>query len=461
MKGTVRKIPAILMILFIVTQSFFYSYSLAVTPWNGNTWSGNTWSGNTWSGQTWEGSTWEGHKWKGSSFEETSWTSESWEFYFDLEGGYTSEPLQIDRDAWQGPPWKIPAWAISPAGSGDLISGTPGMPPAGSSTNPYIGGTMNGPVISQNPLLNPAPSAGGDPLFSNQGPYLQDSLFPYLPVNPGTITSATADSQGVDENDPPTLGYEANKYIFNGIIKGNVDLVSSVYLKGDNFRFSDTMNLRKAAVMGGLKLGFKDNGLVNFTDDALAVKGAIDQGKLAMKAYRSGDTLTEAAASLARTGQVFEQGSNVLQSATNLGAVTKLNAVSGGIGVVYGVADTVQKWQAYGDLSSTATSSDKIAAGAEVGSAVGETLMNAGFVAAAIPGGQTAAPILLGIGAGVFIASKTTKYIASNWKSITKTVGDLWDNPGKTSKELLSKAGSGIQNTFDSGVKTVAGWFGK
>ncbi|WP_277674152.1 hypothetical protein [Piscibacillus halophilus] len=114
------------------------------------------------------------------------------------------------------------------------------------------------------------------------------------------------------------------------------------------------------------------------------------------------------------------------------------------MGTVLSGIDTYNKIDTFTDvLGSNASTPDKVAAGADIGAGVGNMMMNASIAVAAVN------PVVgLGVGAagaGVWLASRATKFVSKNWKGFN----------GDTLKSMKN-------SLVDSGKKTInkiKGWF--
>jgi len=129
-----------------------------------------------------------------------------------------------------------------------------------------------------------------------------------------------------------------------------------------------------------------------------------------------------------------------------MGALGKLNVVGAGLATAYGVYDTFNKASdAIGNWGdSSIKTSTKVAETSEATASLGTTLMSAGVVAAAIPGGQAAATVMIVGGAALWGASKLTGAIANNWDGIKKGVSDF----GNGVKDIASKGWNSVKSIF-------------
>ncbi len=129
---------------------------------------------------------------------------------------------------------------------------------------------------------------------------------------------------------------------------------------------------------------------------------------------------------------------------TAVGALSKFNIAASAVGTVLSGIDTYNKIDTFTDvLGSNASTPDKVAAGADIGAGVGNMMMNASIAVAAVN------PVVgLGVGAagaGVWLASRATKFVSKNWKGFN----------GDTLKSMKN-------SLVDSGKKTInkiKGWF--
>ncbi|AJD89502.1 hypothetical protein JMA_01850 [Jeotgalibacillus malaysiensis] len=488
MKSIMKKLPPIIIILFLVAQSFLFSYTYAVTPWSGNTWEGNTWQGNTWDGHTWEGSIFEGGTFQGNSFS---------------GNGIQGNPGTIEGVQWQGPPWSIQPWAgviltPPPSFNGNPIL-VPGMTPdgpidgtAGSMPGPINGapGTAPGGPMNGAPSINPGDQVAGGPGQSPAYPFNPNTgqSGPLAPGAPnGSVAGGNGQASGVpyinqnsygagyqgpllekmglagypittnEESGYNFNGYDVTKFLVHDMGRAHLDLIDDSIRLGDDFGYGNTFDLRKAALLGGLKVGFKDNSLVDFVDTVDTGASMYTNGKMGYDALRSGGTLvdlgrggTSAALTAGSTGSALGGASN---AASSIGAVSRLGAVSAGIGVGFGIYETATKGIDFINMDSSTPTNERVAQGADTMASLGETLVNGGLLASAFPGTQAAAPFLLVGGAAIWGVAKGTKLIAENWDSIKKF--------GKSVGDGAKKAYNSVKDAVGGGLDTVAGWFGK
>ncbi|WP_279401390.1 hypothetical protein [Piscibacillus salipiscarius] len=116
------------------------------------------------------------------------------------------------------------------------------------------------------------------------------------------------------------------------------------------------------------------------------------------------------------------------------------------MGTGFSILDTAGSIANFNDLSgSGATGSELTAAGAKVGEGVGSTLMNAGVIASAVPGGQLVGAGMVATGAVVWLGSKATGAIARRWKgSVKETAKSMWN---------------GAKDKASNAISKVKGWF--
>ncbi|MFB1083291.1 hypothetical protein [Jeotgalibacillus sp. JSM ZJ347] len=484
MKSMMKKLPPVIIILFLIAQSFLFSYTYAVTPWSGNTWEGNTWQGNTWDGHTWDGHTWDGHTWEGNTFEGETFQGDAFS-----GNGTQGTPNSIEGIQFQGAPWSIQPWVgiiLAPPGSfngnpvivpgmtpGGPMDGIAGISPGGPINGapsitpgaPIEGGPGQSPIGPFNPNtgqygpLNPL--APGVPNGSMAGGYGQSPGAPYINQNgygagyqgpileemglAGYPITSTADSEE-SSFDP----YAGIKFAVHDMGRAQINLIDNANKLGDSFTFSDTLDLRKTALVGGLKLGIQNKQVTDLIDTADTGYSMYTDGKKAYNAISAGRT---AAGTIQGGTQTILQGAGAASSTTL--SVSRLGGVAAGVGVVFGTYETVTKSIDFFKMDSSTPTNERVAQGADAVASLGETLLNGGMVAAAlpIPGAQAAAPFLVLGGAAIWGVAKTTKLVAENWDSIKKF--------GKSVGDGVKKAYSSVKDSVGDGLSTVAGWFGK
>ncbi len=123
-----------------------------------------------------------------------------------------------------------------------------------------------------------------------------------------------------------------------------------------------------------------------------------------------------------------------------------MNIAGAAVGTGFSILDTAGSIANFNDLSgSGATGSELTAAGAKVGEGVGSTLMNAGVIASAVPGGQLVGAGMVATGAVVWLGSKATGAIARRWKgSVKETAKSMWN---------------GAKDKASNAISKVKGWF--
>lgn len=421
--------------IFLIFQPIFLPTVYAVGAWSGNSWTGNPWTGESWDGNElqWEGNSWQGNTWTGDSWQGNSWTGESWQG----EAGTNGE-------SWNGNAWNNSGY------SGGPYQGTPWLTP-GFQGNGYQGGPWANPGFTGegyqgNPFLTPGFQQNG----YQQGPFLAQpgTGFPGVMGYPWAqqgFNNYASISNSSDSYQPiPDLpkGYDIAKYITQDVILGQVDFVGDAltYQNMTNLGYDANMNyggsLYKGILLNGIKLSINDQTLFDIYDTGTHVAdgyGAVQDFRNLKNTY----DVTSAGTDLANAAQT---AANVAPSAGAVGAVSKLNIGVAAIGTGIAAFETGYKaGQAYDVLTSDASGAEKTSAVADATGSLGDTLMNAGVVASAIPGGQAVGAGMVAVGAGIWVVSKGVKLFADNWK------GDL----GSTTKSIANKAGNKIKDGWN------------
>ncbi|MGP4071120.1 hypothetical protein ACTWQB_01035 [Piscibacillus sp. B03] len=451
-----------LIVAIIAFYPLFTPVAFAVDSWSGNPWTGDTWEGDPWEGKPWDGShlQWEGNPWEGNGTEGDPWTGEG------TQGeGWTGDPMQgINPDtSWKTLPWHLQGWTangyVGNPWSQDGFSGS------ATTGNPWLQNGFNGSVTTGNPWLqNGFNGTGtqGNPwvlgAFNGNGtiglPFTQVG-FAYDPdaINGGINVLKSWNDQFI--NTINSDGYKTMDYLAKGVIQGQANLIgnflTSENMKGmgfdSKFGYSSVGEFRRNILMNGLKLGLGDNILFDTYDTASnskkLVKGTVDTIKTkqyldAAKSAKDLSSSVDNAQDLANAAKVVNSGVSPPHPAA-VGALSKFNIAGSAVGTVLSGIDTYNKIDTFTDvLGSNASTPDKFAAGADVGTGVGNTMMNASVAIAAVN------PVLgLGVGAagaGLWLASRGTKFVSKNWKGFNKkTVKSMTDSLVDSGKKTFDK----------------------
>ncbi|WP_174614156.1 hypothetical protein [Virgibacillus ihumii] len=415
MSGLIKKVLVSLAIIFVIFQPVLTPLSYAVGPWEGNTWEGNPWEGNSWDGNNlkWSGNTWSGDSWEGNSWDG-------------------------DSLLWSGNPWEGKSWE----GNGTNGNGTNGNGTAGNGTN---GDGTNGNGTEGNGTSGNGTNGNGTEGNGTNGS--------------GTNGNGTNNDIGLEEYPKLPQEYNVGKYILNDVVMGQAKLIGDFQtyqnLKdlGYNPKFNYGGRFYSNLLMNGVKLGVGNNAINSmydtYTHVADGVKGVQD-----FRTARKFATMADNAQDVANTADSLRDAANVADNftppAAPVGALSKLNVAAAVVGTGVSAFETGYKGaKAYDVLTSDASGAEKTSAVADATASLGNTLMNAGVVTSAIPGGQAIGAGMVAVGAGIWVVSKGVKLFADNWK------GNLWD----TGKHLAKKAGNAIKNVASSAWDTVTGWF--
>lgn len=405
MSGLIKKILVSLAIIFVIFQPVLTPISYAVGPWEGNTWEGNPWEGDSWDGNDvkWSGDTWQGDSWEGNA-----WDSES--------------------ALWSGNPWEGNSWdGTETNGSGTNGNGTNGNGTDGSGTN---GNGTNGNGTNGSDTNGNGTNGNGT-------------------NGSGTVSNGTNGEGSAEEYPKLPNEYNVGKYIVNDVIMGQAKLIGDFQTYqnmkdlGHNTKFNYGGRFYSNILMNGVKLGVGNNAINSmydtYTHVADGVKGVQD-----FRNARQFASMADSAQDLAN------MGNNFTPPPASVGALSKLNVAAAVVGTGVSAFETGYKGaKAYDVVTSDASGAEKTSAVADATASLGNTLMNAGVVTSAIPGGQAIGAGMVAVGAGVWVVSKGVKLFADNWK------GNLWD----TGKHLAKKAGNAIKDVASSAWDTVTGWF--
>ncbi len=480
-----NKVFVILSLFFIFFQTFSIPILAAVKPWTGNPWTGNPWQGEPidHSDMNWEGDPWQGTPWEGGKF-----TGKEW------DGNTTDDGSGWDGVNWDHTPWYLDPWIMngwSPNGftgygttgipfSGDSFTGTGTNGEAfsgnafngnGTIGNPFAGQSFNGSGTSGSPFAgnnfngsgtNGTPFNGlgtsGNPFAGNSmtgDPFLGslfngDSTQLYPPYSPLALAYSSGwEGSGTEQPGDVKLpkGYEIAKYITNDLIGGQVSMVGEFLADQDNFRpsgsFFSTLMLNGVKVGLGEKTPWFINGLSDTSDFISKSIEGVNAAKTYRDVRQAGTIAAEAYSNVQSISNITETAGAVSSS---FGVLSKFNVATAALGAGYSAFELgFNGTKAYDVLTSNAAGNEKVSAVAEATGNLGDLILNAGVITAAIPGGQAAGAIMIAGGAALWGASKLTKVVADNWKSISKFT-----------KNAVSKTKAAIGN----GWKKLTGIFG-
>lgn len=413
MESTIKRIFALTAILLIVVQSFFSSVAFAVQPWTGNTWSGDTWSGDTWSGDTWEGTPWEGNTWSGDTWSGNGTNGESWQGDGTDGSGTNGNGTSGDGTAGDGT-----------SGNGTNGDGTGGNGTSGNGTsgNGTSGNGTSGDGTGSNGTSGNGTDGSGTNSDGTSGNGTTgDGTSGNGSSGDGSTGNGTSGNAGNDYSKTPTP-YEVAKYIGNDVILGQVQLAADSYAPDAvDSMGGNTSSFLRSTLFNGLKLGI-NSPILDFASDVSDGVDVYQDAKGAISTLTSG---TNIATNTTAAGSMMNGAAQAGSSA--MGALGKLNVATAAVGTVLGVVDTSMNigkaFDVFGDDNTTAV--ERTVAVTDATESLGSTLMSAGGVAAAIPGGQAIGAGLVVAGAAIWGASKLTSYVAKNWDGIKNTASKV------------------------------------
>ncbi|MEC5424939.1 hypothetical protein QGM71_15740 [Virgibacillus sp. C22-A2] len=493
----IRRLLVVLSVAFLTLQPVLVPTVYAVESWSGNPWSGDSWSGDPWDGSDlqWEGSPWSGDPWsKEGSDADIGWEGYDWESQPWYLEGWSKEGFQ--GESGSGNPWTQPGFQ-GESGSGNPWT-QPGFQGESGSGNPWTQPGFQGESGSGNPWTQPgfqgeggSGNAWNQPGFQGEGgsgnawnqPGFQgEGGLGYAWQYPGFSGNPYSADPGSGTYTPPDRfyssdGYKGTKFVIDTVINGTANFVNDG-LDGGFSHDKTSLHLTNLFVSGA-KLHLGDSQFFDVYDMGKTGKTGFDkvkqletlrQGSYALSSalQTSGDGIRKASnvSNISKTTEfaaktkqyvsmIKDSASQVYKSTdiskvagtwSNMGALSKFNFVTSGINAGVSAYKTgASVGDAIQTFNSNASGADKTAAVANIGSNLGETIMSAGGVAAAIPGGQALGAGLVAAGAGIFVVSKGVSLIARNWQGDVKS----------TAKEIGKKAGQ----TIKKGWKTVKGWF--
>ncbi len=457
-----KKLPVLLAIMFVLFQSFLVP--LAGASWSGTSWKGDAWKGDSWSGDAWntEGFSWEGEAWDpGKGWIQDGWEQDGWTQEGYTKDGWTGDGISA-IDPATGQPWTgdkvngIDA-ATGQPWTGDKVNGidpATGQPWTGDKVNgidpatgqPWTGNGINGinPATGQpwigngNNGINPAtgqPWAGQNGRGINPAtglPWIGNEL-----SGTGLIIAKSGSSNASGNGEDISL-YDILKFTNNNVLSTKVNL--PMQIMNNEFSFKKPNDVY-GLILGGFKLGMGDssktlNGISEAYDVSSAGYETFNGIKTLMNSGFNATTSPGQYESLARTASRLSQTTSQVNPALKL--LSKASLATAAIGTGFSVVDTVKNTNAAVETfkNNNSSGADKTVAVASIGESVGEAFMNAGAGAMAIPGLQVAGTWMITIGAGTFLLSKGTKYVASNWGSIKNGIGKAKKKVGSIFKSI-------------------------
>jgi hypothetical protein len=442
-----KKVLVIAALFIVLFQSFSIPVLATIQPWTGNPWSGDKWEGSPWDGADleWKGDSWEGNPWEGPTTEGNDWEGNGTE-------GKGTEGNGTQGQDWSGYDWSNAPWYMDPwlnngwSPNGFSGNGTTGSPFSGNGTtgNPFSGNGFTGNGTNGS-------SFSGD--YWSKNPFLNSPFPPYSPLA-YNYNGSTEGFEGDPTDVKLPMGFEVAKYISNDVIGGQVNMIDS-YMKFDfennpnGFRPNGTFF--STLMLNGVKLGLGENtpafvnGIAD-TQDFYTKTGDLIGAAKDYKIISDARNISSAADDLRGAMTVTDNASDALSGLSKVGAISKLNVATAAVGAGYSAVELgFNGAKAYDVLNSNVAGNEKVSAVAEATGNFGDLLMNAGVVAAAVPGGQAAGAIMIAGGAAVWGASKLTKLVADNWNGIKKFAKDPVGNTKKAIKKGWSK---------------IKGWFG-
>ncbi len=437
-----KKTFAAIVILCVVSNSFLFSFAAAVSPWDGNPWDGNPWDGNPWDGVEWEG----------PLGNQTGGTSNG----TGVNGGDYS---------FEGAPWTLAPWLEQPG------------PYPGGLNQPGYPGNFQGPIMwpgftgnNQVPrVLDGNQGLVTDLIVGGTAPNVPAIPAGLSPYEYNAYAQALENGGGVAQKPGVETPEWVNisKYITNDVVMSQVGLAVKA-TTDSNFGFKDVNSFKRGILWGGMKLGLKDNEAVKTLAELETAHGVITDGYTAAQAIGQNSSVLNGQRSyraLQQAGIASQISSSPRSTAAILtpanGALSKFNVASAAVGTVFGTIETGYKTaNAIDMMNSSADTTKKVSATADATASFGQTLMSAGVVAGAIPGGQAAAPIMIAGGAVIWGGSRLVKLAADNWEGIKQFRKDFSKDSWKASKDLAVKAYEGAKNKISDSWSAVKGLFG-
>jgi hypothetical protein len=384
-------------------------------PWNGNDWQGNPWERDSWNGDPWDGDTWNGNPWGGDPWNSSSWDGTPWD-----GNGWNGNPWSLEGfdgvDSWEGRPWYMEGWTMDGFNGVDPWNG-PQFHGEGFEGSATQGDTTDIPIIQ-------TPEGFEGKRFN---------LEPFSKLGP-------SDYQ-VPERFYDGDNFKATEFLVNDMFGGTANLINDTFENGIPDPSKYGVHIADLLV-NSTKLQLGDNGSFEAYDTARKLWDIYEgydeletlrDAKFGYDAINQGTNVAQQVSNASKYSQYLElmkdSGKTVLNSTSfdnisgtfsKMGALSKFNFVTSGINAGISAYKTGSSLADAINISkSGASGSEVTAAYADVGSNLGETLMSLGGVAAAIPGGQAVGAGLAIAGAGIFVVSKTTKFVAKNWDTIS------------------------------------------
>ncbi|SDQ28481.1 hypothetical protein [Virgibacillus salinus] len=434
-----RWIKKLLVLLTIIFIAFFPV--ITPTVYAVSSWSGDTWEGNTWEGDTWEGDTWEGNSWDGSDLE---WNGSTWDGK-GTDGSVTEGSDWLGYE-WTSIPWYIEGW------SEDGFNGD------GTTGNPWSEEGYNGGGTTGNPW-----SEGGFNGDGTKGESWSEDGFNSDGTKADSWSGEGTDGNGTSGDQPfyDTGAYKVTHYLTNDVLNSSANFINNGLdkksgLDGAPFRPGKfTSNF----LLNSTKLVLGNNDIVNAADAGFKAYDSYDSVKAIQgMAKNFGDIQNNSSGRdvLSNTSKIdkykvlFKDSSSKLLKNTDIsaikgtwksmGALSKFNAGLSAVNTFVSAYKTGDSIADFASLNDSASGTDKVSAGADIGANIGETLMSAGGVALAIPGGQAIGAGIMAAGAGLYAVSKGVKLVAKNWDKVTK-------------------AADAVKDTAKKAWDTVTGWF--
>jgi hypothetical protein len=347
------------------------------------------WQGNPWEGKEWEGNPWEGKTWEGNTFEKDSWEKESFE--------KDAKPVDPNNPVNPGDPK-----SVDPVNPGDPNNPNNNNPDSNSADQPS-GTDSGGSKDTDQP-------DGDSKLSTWDGIKWTGQIF--------TDQFAFASKMLQDQ---ATMEWN--------ISRG--ELAEDMSIKNLKYLGLDTALLFAKNISKGTIMETPFDMAYDGRDIAKNVSPAVQAFKDSWGVI-----------SKSKIGQAITGGRGVfnpnLPSSTPLTApvpsiVSKLNVGVAAVGTVMGGIDTFKSFQEGKTVDGIGN--------------LGSTLMNAGVVAAAIPGAQAAAPFIIAGGAVLYGGAMVVKHSETIAKAAKKT----WDYAKKGAKAIgdgLSSVAKGIGSLF-------------
>ncbi|WP_390295682.1 hypothetical protein [Virgibacillus kekensis] len=463
------KVFALIAILFVTFQPVMVPVVYAVDSWTGKTWSGDPWEGNPWEGNPWDGSRleWEGDPWIGKSTEGETWSGKMTDG--DSWAGDGTDGASTDGQDWTGYDWESVPWYLkgwNQTGFNGESWNQKGWIGNGSSGNPWLNSGWEGNGTAGNPWLNPSWTG----LYGPDSPWMMYGQNGYGTIGnpwaiPGWSGNETLAESGIPEipNFYDTEGFQIGEYVVKDIINGQAQFINAAMIyqekmaAGEDVKFGvgSARKMFGNMVVNGMKLGVGSNFITDAYDTATHVEDGINavsdfQKARDLKRLANAGNVAEAADDLTDAVNAGDTLSDISNTTGKMGALSKLNVGVAALGTGVSAVKTYNSIDnAVETFNSDATGAEKTSAAADVGANLGDTLMNAGIVTSAIPGGQVIGAGMAAAGAGLWVISKGVKLFANNWK------GSL----GSTAKSLAKKAGNAIKDGAKKAWDTVTGWF--